>query len=209
MHRKVIKLNKPIYIGTTVLDLSKMYMSEFYHCKLKPFYGDRVRLMYTDTDSLVLKIQTDDVFQDLQHPDLNSEFDFHKSKRNHNDVPYMTVGKMKLECGPDQHLAEWVGVANKVYAIKLAEFDQILQRNPNTDLTEYKTTSKGFRMDDSKEALDSYKESVFTNSHKVAQVNSIQSRHHRLFTLQQTKIGVNPGFGAKRFALPQIGRAHV
>jgi len=44
----------------------------------------------------------------------------------------MTVGKMKLEYGPDQHLEEWVGVTNKVYVVKVAESDK------------YKTTFKGF-----------------------------------------------------------------
>ena len=40
-----------------------------------------MRLLYTDTDSIVLNVATEDVFDDLQHPDLNSEFDFHKSKQ--------------------------------------------------------------------------------------------------------------------------------
>ena len=187
--KKVVHLNKPIYAGVTILDYSKTYMSDFYHNKLKKFDGDRVRLLYTDTDSVVLNIATDDVFADLQHPDLNAEFDFHKSKRNHNDVPFMTVGKMKLEYGPDQHLEEWVGVTNKVYAVQVAESDK------------YKTTSKGFLMNNSQEALEIYKDAVFTKTHKTVPNRSIQSKHQRLFTLEQTKIGANPSFGDKRYAL--------
>ena len=190
LHKKVVHLNKPIYVGMTILDYSKTYMTDFYHNKLKKFYGDRLRLLYTDTDSVVLNVATHDVFEDLQHPDLNSEFDFHKSKRNHNDVPYMTVGKMKLEYGPDQHLEEWVGVTNKVYAIKVAEKPDV-----------YKTTSKGFRMNNSEEALQIYKDAVFTKTHKTVPVRSILSKHQRLFTLEQTKIGANPSFGDKRYAL--------
>jgi hypothetical protein len=129
----------------TILDYSKTYMSNFYHDSLKKSYQDRINVLYTDTDSLVHNITTDDVFGDLQHPDLNSQFDFHKSERNHNDVPYMTVGKMKLEYGPDQHLEEWVGVTNKVYAIKVSGSDAI------------KTTSMGFKMENSLEALKIYK----------------------------------------------------
>jgi hypothetical protein len=109
LHSKIVKLDRPIYVGMTILDYSKTCMSDFYHNSLRKFDGDRVNLLYTDTDSLVLNIATDDVFEDLQHPDLNSQFDFHKSKRNHNDVPYMTVGKMKLEYGPDQHLGSGSG----------------------------------------------------------------------------------------------------
>jgi hypothetical protein len=86
LQSKIVKLNKPIYIGMTILDYSngmtildysKTYMSDFYHNTLRKFYGDRVNLLYTDTDSLVLDITTDDVFDDLQHPDLNHQFDFH------------------------------------------------------------------------------------------------------------------------------------
>jgi hypothetical protein len=189
LHNKLVKLNKPIYVGMTILDYSKADISGFYHNKMKPFYADNVNLLYTDTDSLVLDITTDDVFEDLQHPDLNSEFDFHKSKRNHNDVPPMTVGKMKLEYGPDQHLEEWVGVTNKVYAVKVAESSTV------------KTTSKGFRMANSQEALETYKDAVFTKTHKTVPVTSIQSKNQRIFTLQQTKIGANPSFGGKRYAL--------
>jgi hypothetical protein len=156
---------------------------------LRKFYGDRVNLLYTDTDSLVLNIATEDVFKDLQHPDLNSEFDFHNSERNHNDVPHMTVGKFKLEFGPDQHVREWVGVTQKVYAILMAESDIV------------KTTSKGFRMANSLEALEKYKDAVFTKTHKTEEVRSFQSKNQRLYTLKLYKVGANPGFGEKRYAL--------
>jgi hypothetical protein len=189
LHSKIVKLNKPIYIGMTILDYSKTYMSDFYHNILRKYYADRVNVLYTDTDSLVLDIAPDDVFDDLQHPDLNPQFDFHKSERNHNDVPYMTVGKIKLEYGPDQHLEEWVGVTNKVYAIKVAESDTV------------KTTSKGFKMPNSLEALEIYKDAVFSKTHKLVPVTSIQSKNQRIFTLPQTKVGANPSFGNKRYAL--------
>jgi hypothetical protein len=198
LHSKIVKLDRPIYVGMTILDYSKTCMSDFYHNSLRKFDGDRVNLLYTDTDSLVLNIATDDVFEDLQHPDLNSQFDFHKSKRNHNDVPYMTVGKMKLEFGPDQHLEEWIGVTNKVYAIKVAESDTV------------KTTSKGFRMANSLEALEIYKDAVFSKTHQLVPVTSIQSKNQRIFTLQQTKVGANPSFGEKRYALEpdHVGRRY-
>jgi hypothetical protein len=86
-------------------------------------------------------------------------------------------------------LEEWVGVTNKVYAVKVAESSTV------------KTTSKGFRMANSQEALETYKDAVFTKTHKTVPVTSIQSKNQRIFTLQQTKIGANPSFGGKRYAL--------
>jgi hypothetical protein len=86
----------------------------------------------------------------------------------------MAVGKFKLEFGPDQHVKVWVGVTQKVYAIMMAESDIV------------KTTSKGFRMANSLqlEALEKYKDAVFTKTHKTEPVTSIQSKNQRLYTLK-------------------------
>ncbi len=62
--QKEIYFNKPIYVGTTILDYAKYIMYDFYYV-LKPFYGNKITLCYTDTDSFVLEIQTDDVYQDI------------------------------------------------------------------------------------------------------------------------------------------------
>ncbi|XP_031549086.1 uncharacterized protein LOC116286658 [Actinia tenebrosa] len=64
MKKANLFLNKPVYTGFTVLELSKLLMYEFYYDKLKPKYGDRCRLLYTDTDSLIMEIQTPDVYAD-------------------------------------------------------------------------------------------------------------------------------------------------
>ncbi|XP_031559466.1 uncharacterized protein LOC116295702 [Actinia tenebrosa] len=54
MKKANLFLNKPVYTGFTVLELSKLLMYEFYYDKLKPKYGDRCHLHYTDTDSLIM-----------------------------------------------------------------------------------------------------------------------------------------------------------
>ena len=54
------KINKLIYLGQAVLDLSKALMFEFWYDYLKPMYGDKIRLCYTDTDSFIMHIKTDD-----------------------------------------------------------------------------------------------------------------------------------------------------
>jgi hypothetical protein len=61
-----VMYNKPLPIGVTILDISKWYMQTFYYEVLQPFYGDRMKMMYTDTDSLVLKIDTEDVKKDIK-----------------------------------------------------------------------------------------------------------------------------------------------
>jgi hypothetical protein len=62
-----VDYSKPIAIGCTILDLSKTYMQYFYYCVLRVYYGDRMRFMYTDTDSIVCWLKTNDVKQDIKN----------------------------------------------------------------------------------------------------------------------------------------------
>ena len=54
MAKTKIKYDKPVYLGTCILDLSKLLMYEFHYDFIKPMYGDKAKLLFTDTDSLVL-----------------------------------------------------------------------------------------------------------------------------------------------------------
>jgi len=65
IHKRRLVLNKPVYTGMTILENSKLLMYDFYYNILKGRYGPRCDLVYTDTDSLLLDIQTDDVYQDM------------------------------------------------------------------------------------------------------------------------------------------------
>ena len=56
---------KPIYLGTSILDISKTLMYEFWYDYIKPKYGDRAKLCYADTDSFVIYITTKDFFEDI------------------------------------------------------------------------------------------------------------------------------------------------
>lgn len=61
-----LKMDKPIVIGMSVLDISKVVMCDFHYEYMKPKYGDNVQILYTDTDSFVYKIQCDDVYDDIK-----------------------------------------------------------------------------------------------------------------------------------------------
>ena len=72
MHKSHLLLKRPVYTGLCDFDLSKHLMYDFYDNQMKTQYGERSQLLYTDTDSLLLEIQTDDVYQDMdKHADLN------------------------------------------------------------------------------------------------------------------------------------------
>ena len=65
MKKKEGKMNKPIYLGQAMLDISKTLMYEFWYDYIKPKYGDKARLCYMDTDSFVMDIKTDDFYKDI------------------------------------------------------------------------------------------------------------------------------------------------
>ena len=61
-----LKLNRPIYAGMVILDLAKRLMYNFYYNTLKAKYGDRLNLLFTDTASLCISVNTDDVYEDMK-----------------------------------------------------------------------------------------------------------------------------------------------
>ena len=76
VHMKKTKLyfNKPIYLGMSILDLSKSLMYDFHYNYIKTRYGDNAKLLFTDTDSLAYEINTKDFYKYI-NPDIRKRFD--------------------------------------------------------------------------------------------------------------------------------------
>ena len=67
MKKTKVKMNKPIYLGMSILDISKTLMYKFWYDYFKPKYGDRAKLCYTDTDSFIIHIMTEDFFEEISN----------------------------------------------------------------------------------------------------------------------------------------------
>ena len=65
MKRTKVKMNKPIYLGLSIIDISKILMYEFWYNYMKPKYNDNVKLCYMDTDSFVMNIKTKDFYKHI------------------------------------------------------------------------------------------------------------------------------------------------
>ena len=66
MKRTKVKINKPIYLGLSILEISKLLMHEFWYDYMKPKYDDNVNLCYMDTDSFIMNVRTEDVANDVE-----------------------------------------------------------------------------------------------------------------------------------------------
>ena len=65
MRKTQILMNKPVYLGLSILDLSKTLMYEFWYGCVKPKYGENAKLCYMDTDSFIVHVKTDDIYKDI------------------------------------------------------------------------------------------------------------------------------------------------
>ena len=110
-------LNKPIYAGMCILDLSKLWMYRFHYDTIKEQYGDRAKLLFTDTDSLCYHIKTDDFYKEMQteHYDLS---DYPEDSEFRSTDNKKVLGKFKDECN-GKAPSEFAGLRPKMYSLKI------------------------------------------------------------------------------------------
>ncbi|KAL4083636.1 hypothetical protein QTP88_028952 [Uroleucon formosanum] len=129
MKRTQISFKQPIYIGMCVLDLSKMLMYDFYYNIIKKKYGNRVRLLYTDTDSLILEIKTNDFYQDIKiNLDHFDTSDYPKD--NIYGLPLVNkkvLGKFKDELN-GKIMTEFIGLRSKLYSHRILDTEKEIKK---------------------------------------------------------------------------------
>ena len=123
MGESKVTLNKPIYLGQAILDLSKILMYNFHYGYVKPKYGDRARLLFTDTDSLCYRIQTEDFYEDISE-NVPKWFDSSNYPKGHpiGGANKKVLGMRKDEAGGRQ-ITEFVGLRFKLYAIGIEKYE--------------------------------------------------------------------------------------
>ena len=124
MKKTEVYFNKPIYVRQTILDLSKTLMFDFHYNFIRKKYGNKAELLFTDTDSLMYLIQTDDFYHDIKH-DIRKKFDTSDYPENHpsgikTGVNKKVIGKFKDEVGGKQ-ITHFVGLRPKLYTFKVEE----------------------------------------------------------------------------------------
>ena len=183
-----ILLDKPMSVGMSILELSKLWMYQFWFDVLKPKYGENINLLFTDTDSLCFEVATENIYKDmLGFQDQLDTSDFPAEHFLHSDQNKKVIGKFKDEMNGDP-IQEFVGLRPKMYSI-LSEKGE-------------KFTAKGISKAAQKHLRHrKYREALFDRSvlNRV-KMQRIQSMKHQLHTLEINKIGLNPA-DDKRYLL--------
>ena len=176
-------MNKPIYLGQAILDISKTLMYEFWYDYIKPMYGDKAKLCYADTDSLVMHIKTEGFYKDIAN-DLERLFD--TSNYNKKDDTPLPIDKNKkiIDMFKDElggkTMAEFCALRAKTYAYKL------------DDGTEFEK-AKGTKKSVIKRELmfENYKDSLFNDKIILRSQQRFRSDHHRVYTEEINKIALS------------------
>ena len=117
MKKTKVKMNKPIYLGLSILEISKILMYEFWYDYVKPKYNNDVKLCYMDTDSFIMNIKTNDFYKDIANG-VENRFDTSNYEVNR---PLPTgknkkvIGLMKDELG-GKIITEFVTLRPKTYS---------------------------------------------------------------------------------------------
>ena len=186
----MVKLEKPIYTGFCVLELSKEWMYRFHYLHMMNKYGpEKATLLFTDTDSLTYHITTEDVYKDMEEDQhLYDTSNYAKNHSLFSNQNKKVIGKFKDETGGIP-IQEWIGLRAKMYSLKLDDGHE-------------KKTGKGIKKSVLKKEIthDDYKQCLFSQEEYYHSMKTFRSQQHHLYTVSQYKKSLSP-YDDKRFIL--------
>ena len=193
MKRTKLRFDKPVYLGACILDISKLLMYDFHYGFVKKTYGDRARLLFTDTDSLAYEIQTDDFYKDIA-PHVLEKFDTSNYPAEHpSGIPTgknkKVLGVFKDECG-GKIMTDFVGLRAKLYAFKMDD-GKVTKKAKGVTKSVIKRSIE----------FEDYKRCLTTQQEIHRPMNIIRSHLHQIYTEQINKIALSAK-DDKRHILP-------
>ena len=112
MKKIKVKMNKPVYLGLSILEISKTLMYEFWYDYMKTKYSDNVKLCYMDTDSFIMHIKTEDITDDVEERFDLSNYENNRLPTGKNKK---VIGLMKDELGR-KIMTDFVALRSKTYS---------------------------------------------------------------------------------------------
>ena len=183
MKKTSLTMNKPVYLGMCILDLSKIIMYDFHYRYIKPKYGSKAKLLFTDTDSFLYEIQTEDFYKDISG-DVKDRFDTSDYPEGHpsgipTGINKKVLGKFKDE-EAGKIIKEFVGLRAKLYSYKMDEGKE----NKRCKGIKKAVVEKSIRHEDYKTCLETGKE-------QLRRQNIIRSYEHVIYTEEVNKIALS------------------
>ena len=179
-----VYFNKPVYVGQAILDLSKLLMFDFnYNYIQKKYSYKKAKLLFTDTDSLMYELNTEDFYDDISS-DIRDKFDTSEYPQDHKSgiltgVNKKVIGKFKDEVAGRQ-ITKFVGLRPKLYSFKIEE--------SNTN-----KKCKGIKKNVVKKGIDfeDYVECLFTGEKQMRSMNIIRSEKHEIYSKEVNKLALS------------------
>ena len=169
----ILTLSKPIYIGATVLELSKWFMYGFHYSFIKNHFD--AELLFTDTHSLTDEIKSEDVYEEFfKHKHLFDFSNYPKDSKFFDQANKKVIGKMKDE-SEGKIIDEFVGLKSKMYSMK------------NIDGKE-SNTAKGVNI---ATEFNEFKDTLLNKKLLRHKMRRIQSKKHKLGTYEINKISLS------------------
>ena len=183
MKKTSLTMNKPVYLGMCILDLSKTLMFDFHYNYIKPKYGDKAKLLFTDTDSFLYEIQTEDFYKDISG-DVNKRFDTSDYPENHPSGIPTGINKKVLGMFKDEVagkiIKEFVGLRSKLYSFIMEEGKENKKcKGVKRQVVENIITHKD------------YKTCLTTGKEKLVKQNIIRSYEHEVYTEEVNKVALS------------------
>ena len=185
--KETLTLNRPAYVGMCILDLSKTLMYDFHYNYIKDKYGDKARLLFTDTDSLTYEIEAKDVYQDFWNDrDKFDNSDYQEDSKYFYNKNKKVIGKFKDEAA-GVPICEFVGLRSKMYSY-------IKDNNKGGK------TAKGIKKNIIKKDIthEDYKDTLFNNREMHHKMKTIRSQNHELGSYEINKVSLSC-FDDKRY----------
>ncbi|GFU51742.1 uncharacterized protein NPIL_94521 [Nephila pilipes] len=179
MTKKNLCLDKPIYIGFTILELSKLHMYNLYYDYFKKNYKNKCSLLYTDTDSLYLEIRAPNVYTDLKTK-FNSIMDLSNFPTDHELFISENKGILgALKSETTSPIKEFIALKCKMYCLVHGD--------------ESKKSTKGVKKEQVKRfTADLYKSVLNDKLFLRHQQQNITTKHHSIETVKQNKLSLTP-----------------
>ena len=196
MKKTEVYFNKPIYVGQAILDLSKTLMFDFHYNYILKKYppkkgGGTAELLFTDTDSLMYHIQTDDFYKDISQ-DIEEKFDTSDYPPDHKSgiltgVNKKVIGMFKDEVAGKQ-ITHFVGLRPKLYSFKIKNCRGVLGGSipPIRKCKGIKknVVKKGINFED-------YVQCLFSGEKQMKSMKIIRSENHDIYSKEVNKVALS------------------